>query len=180
MFEYKGKAIVSLRKKVFPLLCCFLASVSIFSATGFTQAETELGSEGDLTILGTGGTAVDPNVEIKGFTVFGSTQTSYDGAVISSGSVVINGYLSVSSGAYFAAPSTFAANSYFIGGATFTTGGAYFTGVSSFAAGPGGIYINGGNANQVLKKVSGGAMAWDDISAMVSGDNLGNHVATTT
>jgi hypothetical protein len=52
------------------------------------------------------------------------------------------------------------------------------TGASTFTA-VGNIYINGGTDNQVLaKNGAGGPLKWMDISAI--GDNLGNHVATTT
>jgi hypothetical protein len=112
---------------------------------------TEFGIEDDLTVLGNQGTALDPDAEIKGFTVFGSTQSAYTGAVIGAGNVVVNGFLSVSSGAYF------------VGGSTFASGGAYFTGVSSFST-PGNIHVGGGLPNQVLKKIAGGGMTWADDS----------------
>ncbi|MFA7009053.1 MAG: hypothetical protein WC204_09345, partial [Elusimicrobiales bacterium] len=115
----------------------------------YAANSTEFGVEGDLTVLGTGGnSALDPDVEIKGFTVFGSTQSSYPGGQpITAGNVVINGVLSVSSGAYF------------VGGSTFSTGGAYFTGVSSFSD-VANVHFGGGAAGQVLKKVAGAGMVW--------------------
>lgn len=112
---------------------------------------TEFGIEDDLTVLGVEGTAADPDAEIKGFTVFGATQAAYTGAVVGAGNVVVNGYLAVSSGAYF------------VGGSTFASAGAYFTGISSFSD-VSKIHIAGGAANQVLKKVAGGGMAWADDS----------------
>nr|MDA8131645.1 hypothetical protein [Elusimicrobiota bacterium] len=130
-------------------------------------AQTELGSEDDLTVLGINGTAADPDTEIKGFTVFGSTQAVYTGAVVGAGNAVVNGYLAVSSGAYF------------VGGSTFAAGGAYFTGVSSFTI-PGNMHVGGGAVGQVLSKVAGGGMQWSSVTDMVSGDNLGSHIATTT
>ncbi len=54
------------------------------------QGQTELGVKDDLSVFGTNGTLDDPNVEIKGFTVFGSTQTSYTGAVNGPGNVVVS------------------------------------------------------------------------------------------
>jgi hypothetical protein len=116
------------------------------------QAQTELGSEDDLTILGTDGTALDPDAEIKGFTVFGSTQAAYTGAVTGPGNVVVNGALAVSSGAYF------------VGNSTFT--------------GAGKIFINDGTAGQLLGKNAAGSLQWLNGTAL--GDNLGSHVATTT
>ncbi|OGR45175.1 MAG: hypothetical protein A2X35_02125 [Elusimicrobia bacterium GWA2_61_42] len=110
---------------------------------------TEFGIADDLTVLGVEGSAADPDAEIKGFTVFGATQAAYTGAIAGAGNVVVNGYLTVSSGAYF------------VGGSTFASAGAYFTGISSFSN-VGNIHIAGGIANQVLKKDAGGGMAWAD------------------
>lgn len=130
---------------------------------------TEFGIEDDLTALGKQGTALDPDAEIKGFTVFGATQAAYTGAVVGAGNVVVNGYLAVSSGAYF------------VGGSTFASGGAYFTGVSSFTSGPSSIYINGGADGQVMSyNAATGAMQWINPASLGAGDNLGNHVATAT
>lgn len=67
---------------------------------------TEFGIEDDLTVLGTEGTAADPDVEIKGFSVFGSTQASYL-IPVEAGNVVLNGEVQVSSGLYTAGSSTF-------------------------------------------------------------------------
>jgi len=145
-----------------------LSLVCVAAAGQLAQAAdngTEFGIEDDLTVIGSQGTALDPDAEVKGFTVFGATQAAYTGAVVGAGNVVVNGYLAVSSGAYF------------VGGSTFASGGAYFTGVSSFSN-VANIHIAGGAANQVLKKVAGGGMAWDDVSALVTGDNLGNHTST--
>lgn len=120
---------------------------------------TEFGIEDDLTVTGAQGSALDPDAEIKGFTVFGATQAAYTGAVVGAGNVVVNGYLSVSSGAYF------------VGGSTFAAAGAYFTGISSFSD-VANIHIAGGTANQVLKKVSGGGMVWAD-DALGAGEITG-------
>ncbi len=150
-----------------------LAMAALFALTLAPAAyaadnNTEFGIEDDLTVLGTAGTAVDPDAEIKGFTVFGATQAAPALNIpVAPGNIFANGYVQVSSGMYVAGSSTF-------------TSGAYFTGISSFAAGPGNMYVSGGTAGQVLSKVAGGGMQWSDVSAMVSGDNLGNHVATTT
>lgn len=85
----------------------------------------EFGTEDDLTVLGVQGSAPDPDVEVKGFTVFGSTQVSYAGAAAGPGNVVVNGVLSVSSGAYFAAESTFTAIS--VGSITTSAAGVTFS-----------------------------------------------------
>jgi len=134
---------------------------------------TEFGIEDDLSVFGAQGTALDPDVEIKGFTVFGATQSAYVGAVVGTGSVVINGHLAVSSGAYFVANSTFAAGSYFMGSSTFAA--------TVNLPAPTSLYVSGGSNGQVMtKNTTTGAMQWADVSAMVSGDNLGSHIATTT
>ena len=124
----------------------FLAAGLLFLASG-SYAENlsfvEFGVAGDLTVLGQVGTAVDPNVKIKGFTVFGSTQTYYTGIVPGNGNVVINGSVSVSSGAYFSATSTFPeARS---------------------------IVINDGAAGQVLVKAADGHLEWKDGAAAIGG-----------
>ncbi|OGR68953.1 MAG: hypothetical protein A2081_02870, partial [Elusimicrobia bacterium GWC2_61_19] len=116
------------------------------------RAQTELGSEDDLTVLGATGTAIDPDTEIKGFTVFGATQTAYPGAVAGAGNVVVNGVLSVSSGAYFT------------GNSTFTEAGR--------------VFILDGSEGQILSKNTNGYLQWTSSSAL--GDNLGSHIATTT
>ncbi len=123
-----------------------------FTYTSTCLSQTELGSEDDLTVLGANGTAEDPDVEIKGFTVFGSTQAGYAGAAAAPGNVVVNGALAVSSGAYFVGDSTFPAAAK--------------------------IYINDGSAGQVLRKNPAGYLDWDSVSAL--GDDLGSHLATTT
>ncbi|HBE89288.1 MAG TPA: hypothetical protein DDW67_09145 [Elusimicrobia bacterium] len=128
---------------IFPLLIILPAA---------SLAQTELGSEDDFTVLGTDGTAADPDAEIKGFTVFGSTQASYPGAVVGPGNVVVNGVLAVSSGAYF------------VGNATFTSAGK--------------IFINDGSTGQMLRRNAAGHLEWTDSAAL--GDDLGSHVATTT
>lgn len=115
-------------------------------------SQTELGSEDDLTVLGVNGVDLDPDVEIKGFTVFGSTQSAYTGALAGPGNVVVNGVLAVSSGAYFVGNSTFTAASQ--------------------------LFINDGSPGQILSKNSAGSLQWTSSSAI--GDNLGNHAATTT
>jgi len=103
-------------------------------------------------VLGATGTASDPDVELKGFTVFGATQPAYTGAVAGPGNVVVNGALAVSSGAYF------------VGSSTFSNAGK--------------IYVGDGSTGQLLSKKSDGALQWTSADAI--GDNLGSHIATTT
>lgn len=69
---------------------------------------TEFGIEDDLTVLGTEGTAVDPDLEVKGFTVFGATQSAPALVIpVAPGNIFANGYVQVSSGMYVAGSSTF-------------------------------------------------------------------------
>lgn len=139
----------------------------LFILPSLAAAQSELGSEDDLIVLGTDGTALDPDTEIKGFTVFGATQAAYTGITAAPGNVVVNGILAVSSGAYF------------VGGSTFGAAGAYFTGISSFSN-IADIHIAGGAADQILKKVAGAGLQWANAADLVPGDDLGNHTATTT
>jgi hypothetical protein len=66
----------------------------------------------------------------------------------------------------------------FVAGSTFSAG-AYFTDISSFSD-VAKVHFGGGAPDQVLKKAAGGGMQWTNVSDMVSGDNLGSHIATTT
>ncbi len=122
---------------------------------------TEFGVMNDLTVLGVQGDYLDPDVEIKGFTVFGATQTAYTANISSGpGNVIINGVLGVSSGAYIAGASTF----------------AYVSSIT--IRGANAIFINGGNTDNLLAKDAAGYLKWIDKTAL--GDNLGNHIATRT
>ena len=128
----------------FAFFLFFLSAYFLALAAG-VHAEnlsyTEFGVAGDLAVLGQVGTAVDPNVKIKGFTVFGSTQSAYTGIVPGNGNVVINGAVSVSSDAYFSGTST-------------------FPGANS-------IMINDGIAGQVLVKAAEGNLNWKDGAAVL-------------
>ncbi len=122
---------------------------------------TEFGVMDDLTVLGVQGDYLDPDVEIKGFTVFGATQTAYTANISSGpGNVIINGVLGVSSGAYIVGASTF----------------AYVSSIT--ISGANAIFINGGNTDNLLAKDEAGYLKWIDKTAL--GDNLGNHIATMT
>lgn len=145
------------------LVIAALTAMTLSWTSGAYAADngTEFGIEDDLSVFGSQGTALDPDMEVKGFTVFGSTQSAYTGAVVGAGNVVVNGVLAVSSGAYFVGNSTF-------------TAGVYLPAPTS-------LYVTGGGDGQVMtKNTATGAMQWADVSSMVSGDNLGNHIATTT
>jgi len=142
----------------------FLASfvfIIFFSLFGWCDNNTEFVVEDDLTINGTQGTYLDPDVELKGFVVIGATQPTYTANISTGpGNVIINGMLGVSSGAYIVGNTTI----------TYITS-ATFSGASS-------IFINDGNTGQILKKSSTGNLIWSDLTA--GGDNLGNHIATMT
>jgi len=68
---------------------------------------TEFGIEDDLSVLGSTGTLEDPDVEIKGFSVFGAVQGPNNIAA-SSGNVVIRGNLQVDATTYFGSSVTVA------------------------------------------------------------------------
>ncbi|HBB67406.1 MAG TPA: hypothetical protein DCZ93_08945 [Elusimicrobia bacterium] len=102
--------------------------------TPLLHAQAEFTAVNDLAALGADGTAPDPDVEIKGFTVFGATQAAYTGAEAGPGNVMVNGALTVSSGAYFVGNSTFPA--------------------------AGSIFVNDGSAGQTLRKNSAGHLEW--------------------
>jgi len=138
-------------QRVFFTLCLCTSMLLYLPHALYAQA-TEFGVADDFTAMGTDGTADDPDIKLKGFSVFGSTQTSYTGAMIGPGNIVVNGYLTVSSGAYFVGNST-------------------FTGAAK-------IFITDGSAGQLLRKDTSGYLYWDNVSSL--GDNLGNHIATTT
>ncbi|MBU2483382.1 MAG: hypothetical protein KJ760_20035 [Proteobacteria bacterium] len=132
-------------KKIVGLLAAF--ALSWASAAYAVDNATEFGIEDDLTVLGTGGSATDPDVEIKGFSVFGVTQAAPALNIPAApGNIFVNGYVQVSSGMYVTGSSTF-------------TAGLYSTGISSFGV-PGSIYISGGGTGEVLKKLAGGGMEW--------------------
>lgn len=89
----------------------FLALVCVTAAGRLAQAAdngTEFGIEDDVTVLGTEGTAVDPDMEVKGFSVFGATQAAPALSIpVGPGNIFANGYVQVSSGMYVAGSSTF-------------------------------------------------------------------------
>lgn len=121
---------------------------------------TEFGIEDDLTVLGTGGSDTDPDLEVKGFSVFGATRSALN-IPAAPGSMFVRGYVEVSSGMYVAGNSTFTA--------------------AVYLPAPTSIFPSGGTADQVMSKnATTGAMQWATVSNLVSGDNLGTHIATET
>ena len=124
----------------------------VFVPAARAQNNTELGAEDDFTVLGIDGVAADPDAEIRGFTVFGATQTAYPGIAAGPGNVAVNGFLSVSSGAYFAKTATFTAL--------------------------GNIFVNDGTSGYYVRKNTGGWLEWGTPDSI--GDSLGLHVASQT
>jgi hypothetical protein len=131
----------------------------------YAQNATEFGIEGDLTVLGKGAIdPSDPDLEVKGFTVFGATQAAPVLQIpFTPGNVFVNGYVQVSSGMYVAGSSTFTA--------TVNLPVAASMLVNDAASNGGKVLTSDGTT---------GRLKWGDLSAMVAGDNLGNHIATTT
>ena len=148
-----------MRKAIVAMLALMCAVA--LSRTAYADNDTEFGIEDDLTVLGTGGTSTsDPDVEIKGFTVFGSTEADHDLNIPKApGNIFVNGYVQISSGVWAVGPST-------------------FTGTVNLPV-PESISVSGGAEGEVMTKY-GTVMKWSAVSSMVSGDNLGNHIATTT
>ncbi|MGC9070736.1 MAG: hypothetical protein ACP5IO_05450 [Elusimicrobiales bacterium] len=118
---------------------------------------TEFGAQDDLVVLGTQGNWFDPDVEIYGFTIFGSTVGVTPKISPSTGSVFIGGNLQVESTAY-------------IKGLEIPQAGD----ISS-------LKFPGGTARKVLRMRSDGYVEFADPNDLgVAGDNLGNHIATKT
>ena len=116
-------------------------------------AATEFGIQDELTVLGTSGnTAADPSVEIKGFTVFGATQTAFTNmASPVAGDVAINAHLLVSSGTYFVAGSTFAGYGIFNSTVTIANGNLK--------------YGTADATNKVLKGDANGFATWGAVDS---------------
>jgi hypothetical protein len=162
------------------------------SLTGGSEQDngTEFHVVDDLYVGGWRGTWNDPDVEIYGFSMFGST-TAYNNRwgewanlqgkmpTTSTGAVVILGDLVVGSTAYFHRGIEFAAISTFTAGATFPNASKvnFVSGSSVTYGSAQDIYINDGSTNQVLAKDSDGSLKWADAGSLVSGDNLGDHTA---
>jgi len=143
-------------KKIMTAVMAALTCIAMVNVA-YADNNTEFGIEDDLWVGGTGGNWGDADVEIKGFSIFGSTAGITQRIPTSGypGSVFVGGYLQVSSG------------SYFMGNSTFPTAGN--------------IFIPDGQSGKALFYDSAtGALKWDTPSNYVSGDNLGNHIATTT
>jgi hypothetical protein len=162
--------------------------------TGENDNGTEFHVVDDLYVGGWGGTWSDADVEIYGFSMFGST-TAYNNRwgdwanlegkmpTTSTGAVVILGDLAVGSTAYFHRGVEFNAISTFTAGAYFPSASKvnFVSGSSVTFGDVGNIYIPGGADGQALfYDANDGSLKWMNPSSVVSGDNLGNHIATKT
>ncbi|HAH31331.1 MAG TPA: hypothetical protein DCL44_03340 [Elusimicrobia bacterium] len=135
---------------------------------------TEFGIEDDLTVIGHEGNWADADVELKGFSIFGSSLGITNKISGAAGNVFVGGAVQVSSGLFVAGGSTM-------------TGGMYVTGVSSFTgevrmnynqniyfSSPSYMWLDGGADGQVLKRNTNGALMWgNDLSGASA--ITGNH-----
>ena len=120
-------------------LACSLALARSVSAAG-----TEFGIQDDLTVLGQDGTASDPDLEVKGFSVFGATASAYNISA-ATGNVVIMGNLQASATAYFGSSITVAGSGVFLSTVTMAEG------MLKYGTAP---------ANKVLKSGGDGYVYW--------------------
>ncbi|MCM2267519.1 MAG: hypothetical protein NDI60_07050 [Elusimicrobiales bacterium] len=120
-----------------------LAALALAVPATAAYLGTEFGIEDDLTVFGTdGNSTADADLEIKGFTVFGSTEADHAlGIPRAPGNIYANGYVQVSSGLYVAGSSTFTA--------------VMRLPVASR------IFLQDGIPGQVLKKQPDGSMGWE-------------------
>lgn len=125
------------------------AALSLFPAVHAAGLGTEFGIADDLTVLGAGGLSTDdPDLEVKGFSVFGATEADHAlGIPKAPGNIFANGYVQVSSGLYVAGSSTFTAR--------------------LKLPDPGSIFLSNGITGEVLKKRADGSLMWatDDTGA---------------
>jgi hypothetical protein len=133
---------------VLALACCLTPVRSVYA-----QADngTEFGVQDDLTVLGADSlTTKDADVEIKGFTIFGSTEDNKTlGITMAPGNVWVNGEVQISSGLYVSSVT--------------------ITGISTFTLGAGSIFIKDGTGGQVLKKdAATGALKWGEDNTSLS------------
>jgi len=129
----------------------FIAAFAIILAAGapaFADNDTEFGIEDDLTVLGTSGGAADPDLEVKGFTVFGATQSAPLLQIPAApGNIFANGYVQISSGLYVGGNSTFTAYGFFQSTVTMVEGN---------------LKYGSGVAGKVMKSGGDGFVYWAD------------------
>jgi hypothetical protein len=150
------------------------AVLALMCALAFAQPAkaqdngTEFGVADDLTVLGSTGTWADPDVEIKGFTLFGPAGGPQ---VIAStnGNVAINGNLQVNATSYFGSSVTIAGQA-IIGSSLNVTGYGVFQ--STVQIGAGNLKYGNGAKDKVMKSGGDGFVYWgdDDAGGFVSGD----------
>lgn len=156
----KIKKLVCLLIFTFMVVCVSIAHAEYNRDNHTYQSDngTEFGVQDDLVVLGTGGGWEDPDVEIYGFSIFGSTIGITPKISASTGSVFIGGNLQVNSTAY-------------IEGIEINQNAA----ISKLIFSGAGTY-----SGRVLTLDSQGRVVFLEPSSIGAGDNLGSHIATKT
>ncbi|MBI5743148.1 MAG: hypothetical protein HY952_01230 [Elusimicrobia bacterium] len=139
------------------------AALFCFFGAANAQDQTELGSEDDISVLGIDGTVPDPDVEIKGFSVFGSTNVLTHIST-APGNVLINGALEVSSDVYVVGRSTFSGNVHSLG----SISAVKFYGDGSSLTGLGGT-LSGGQAPRLAYWTAATSLGNSNLSQDAAG-----------
>lgn len=143
-------------KVVLALVCVMAAGRLAYAADN----GTEFGIEDDITVLGTEGTMMDPDVEIKGFTMFGSTGAAQTVNIPQTpGNMYVSGYVQVSSGMYVAGSSTFTQRVELQGYGVLKSTVQFLNNTGSLTN----LYFDNAAANsgKVLKAGSDGFLTWE-------------------
>jgi len=151
-----------------------LAAMALtWAQAAYADNGTEMGIDDDLTVNGTTGTWADPDVEIKGFTLFGTGATP---AVIANapGNVAIRGNLQADATSYFGSSVTIAGQAV-IGSSLNVSGYGVF--LSTVQIGGSGSSTNlyfanaAANDGKVLKARPNGFLEWaaDDAGGFTAG-----------
>ena len=162
-----------LTKVVIALVCVAAAGRLAYAADN----ATEFGVEDDLTVLGSAGTWADPDVELKGFTLFGPA-AGPQVITSTSGNVAIRGNLQVDATSYFGSSVTIAGSGVFLSTVNVSAGmlkyGSGASGQVMKSGGDGYVYWGTDNSGAV----GGGAYRvpmWDNTgNAFISSPFLGN------
>lgn len=120
---------------------------------------TEFGIEDDLTVLGTEGTQADPDVEIRGFSLFGSSAGVTMQIPAEPGNVLFGGEVQVSSGIYVTGSSTFTQRVEVQGYGVLKSTVQFLNNTGSLTN----MYFDNGaaNAGKVLKAGADGFVTWE-------------------
>ena len=165
------------------------ATIGLLAAVALSWAQTvwaadngtEFGIADDLSVYGTTGSWADPDVEIKGFTVFGDNATGTNHIAAAPGNVGIRGNLQVDATSYFGSSVTIAGSAAI--GSSLNVGG-YGVFLSTVQIANGNLqYGTSATPGQVLKADANGFVTWGtDLSGASGGspyyipmwDNTGN------